>query len=458
MRILLIKPDWNMAAGHIRYGKGIRFPALSLALIAALSKDHDVRIVDESWDPIPYDDPVDLVGITTTTFTSEAAYEIAAGFRARGVPVVLGGVHASIMAEECGQHVDAVVVGEAEYSWPKVLKDAEKGKLKPLYRAPKPTDMQDVPLARRDLLHEDAWFTSVEASRGCPHKCRYCYLPHVPWRVHRTRPVDVVCDEIGSLPQKTFSFVDENLFADRDYAVQLFRAIAPHGKSWLLQVPTTVSDDDELIDAMAEGGCFDAQIGFQSFNPKALNFATVSHNRIRKYKSLVRKMHDRNIIVTGFFVFGFDSDDTRVFDTTVKMIKEIDVDDVCLFINTPFPGTSFYEQYQREGRLIEGTNRSHFAFSHATFEPKHMTGKELEDGVQSAYDKLYPHFVKKLPSVLMSHYRMALDNPGLALAMASGNLRRPHLTGRPQPLVDLSTLGDLGTWLLQSKLARWLLR
>jgi radical SAM superfamily enzyme YgiQ (UPF0313 family) len=436
MRILLVKPDWNAAAGHIRYGYGIRFPALSLGILATLSPGHDVRIVDEGWEPIPYDDPFDLVGITTTTFTSEAAYAIAARFRSRGIPVVMGGVHASILPEECARHVDAVVIGEGEYTWPRILRDAEAKRLKKVYRAPRPTDMKDVPLIRRELLQEDDWFTTIEASRGCPNKCRYCYLPSVPWRAHRARPIETVVQEVRSLRQQTFSFADENLFANRDNAVALFRALAPLGKSWLLQVPTTVADDDELLDAMAEGGCFNAQIGFQSFNDRALEFADVGHNRIAKYETLIRKLHDRRIIVTGFFVFGFDSDDAGVFDSTVRMIRRMDLDDVCLFINTPFPGTSFYEQYEREGRILPGKNRSQFAFSHATFQPKLMTARELEDGVQRAYDQLYPHFVLQMFKIARTHWPLALRNPRLAAAMVSGNFRRPHLAGRDGSLLD----------------------
>ena len=461
MRILLIKPDWNAASGHIRYGTGIHFPALSLAILAAVSGDHDVRIVDETWEPIPYDAPADLVGITTTTFTSTAAYAIAARFRARGVPVVLGGVHASILPDECLQHADAVVVGEGEYTWPRVVRDAERGRAKGIYRAPHPTDMKDVPVPRRELLREDSWFTSIEASRGCPNRCRYCYLPSTPWAEHRTRPVEAVAAEVAALPQKTFSFVDENLFADRDYALRLFRAITPYRKHWLIQAPTTIGDDDELIDAMAAAGCFDVQVGFQSFNERALDFASVSHNRVDRYGELVRKFHDRRILVTGFFVFGFDCDDESVFDTTVSVIRQMDLDDACLFINTPLPGTDFHEQYRREGRLIEGLDRSSYAFSHATFVPKRMTGEQLEAGVQRSYDRLYPFFIWKMLKVATMRWDLAIENPQLTAAIIRGNLRPPHLSGRTGRTFDAGRflpqrLVSLGETLARSRFGKWL--
>ena len=455
MRVLLVKPDWNLAAGHIRYGKGIRFPALGLAILAGVSGDHDVRIVDETWEAIPYDEPFELVGITTTTFSSDAAYAIADRFRARGVPVVLGGVHASILPDECLGHADAVVVGEGEYTWPRVLADAVAGRLGGVYRAPRVTDMRDVPHPRRELLQESDWFTGVEASRGCPNRCKYCYLPHVPWAEHRTRPVEVVAREVAGLRQKTFMFTDENLFADRDYALRLFRAIAPHGKSWLLQAPTTIADDDELMDAMAQAGCFDVQVGFQSFNVRALDAVAVNHNRVAKYRTLVEKMHARKILVTGFFVLGLDTDDVSVFDTTVDMIKEMDLDDACLFINTPFPGTAYWDQYEREGRLIAGLNRSHYAFSHATFEPKRMTRKQLEEGVQRAYDRLYPFFVYKMLKVATTHWDMLLSNPQLAARVFAGNLRPPRLTGRAGSLLERTGLGAVGARLADSSLGRW---
>ena len=430
MRILLVKPRWFVHGGQYRYLENVRFTPLSLGILAALSEGHEVKIVDGDWQAIPSGDGFNLIGINVTTFTSERVYDLVREFNKRGAKVILGGVHPSILPEECLNHADSVVVGEAEYVWKDVLRDAEKGCLERLYRSERPTHMNDVPFPRRDLLDEPSWFACVQATRGCPNSCRYCYLPSTPWREYRRRAVELVVEEIRSLRQKLFFFVDDNLFADRDYALRLFNAIIPLKKSWAIQVPATI-EDDELLDAMAEAGCFNVQVGFQSFNKTSLKWASVKHNRVEKYRDLVGKLHERKIIVTGFFMFGFDTDGPDVFDATVELAKVIDIDDANLYILTPYPGTPLYARFQREGRLLEGTRRTQFGWSHAVFHPKQMTPEELERGVQRAYDMLYPFFRKKLKGVIFKRFSWLLKHPHMIPRLVSGNIRRARVTTEP---------------------------
>jgi radical SAM superfamily enzyme YgiQ (UPF0313 family) len=429
MRILLVKPSWfrKGAPTQVRYSSFVRFPPLGLGIIAALSEGHDVRIVDADREALPLDTRFDLVGITVTTFASDGAFVLARHFRQRGARVVLGGVHASIMPEECLRHADAVVVGEVEYIWQKVLEDAAAGRLAGTYRADRVTNLRDVPSPRRDLMNEPRWFTCVEATRGCPNKCRYCYLPSVPWHVHRKRPLEAVDAEIGGLRQKSFMFVDENLFADREYARELFLRIARHRKFWLVQVPTNISGDAALLDAMQKGGCFNVQVGFQSFNTRVLYDAAVGHNRVERYREFVRELHARRIVVSGFFLFGFDADTPDVFAHTVEAIKKMGVDDATLFVLTPFPGTSFHEQFEAEGRLLPVTSRVDYGWSTVTFRPRNMTAAELEAGVRRAYRDLYPHFTKRLFHVLRSQATRLASNPRFAAALVGGNLTRPGI-------------------------------
>jgi radical SAM superfamily enzyme YgiQ (UPF0313 family) len=266
------------------------------------------------------------------------------------------------------------------------------------------TDLNDVSFPRRDILDEPSWFACVQATRGCNNSCRYCYLPSTTWHTFRKRAVELVAEEIRSLRQKILFFVDDNLFADREYAIRLFNAIMPLKKSWAIQGSTTIGDDDELLDAMAQEGCFNVQVGFQSFNKNSLKWASVEYNRIEKYKALVRKLHDRRIIVAGFFMFGFDTDGRESFNATVEMAKAIDIDDANLFILTPYPGTPIYAEFQKEGRLLEATRRTQFGWSHAVFHLKQMTPEELEQGVQQTYDMLYPFFRKKLKKVIFKRF------------------------------------------------------
>jgi len=427
MRILLVKPKWFVHGGHYRYLEHVRFTPLSLGILAALSGGHEVRIVDGDWDVIPCDEPFDLVGITTTTFTSERSYALAKQFARNGAKVVLGGVHPSIMSEECLRNVDSVVTGEAEYVWKGVLKDAEKGSLQRVYAAPRPTEMDDVPFPRRDLLAEPSWFACLQATRGCPNSCRYCYLPSVPWRAFRKRSVELVSEEVRHLTQKLVFFVDDNLFADRAYALSVFRTLAPHRKTFAIQAPTTIGKDEELLDAMAAGGCFNVQIGFQSFNPRSLEWASVEHNRVEEYQTLVQRLHARGILTTGFFMFGFDTDDPGTFDRTVEMIKRIGVDEAHLYILTPWPGTSFYAQFQQEGRLLPDTHRSRFGWSHAVFQPRQMTADELERGVQRMYDELYPHFKRRAAGAILKRLRLLLRHPPLVRVLLTGMSHHAHV-------------------------------
>jgi len=427
LKILLLKPPWFVHGGQYRYLEHVRFTPLSLGILAALGEGHESSIVDGDWDSIPTGEDFDLVGITTTTFTSELAYSLAEKFKRGGSKVVLGGVHPSLLPAECLEHVDSVVVGEAEYVWKGLLADAEKNRLKPVYRAEGPTDMDDVPFPKRNLLNEPSWFACVQATRGCRNRCRYCYLPAVPWSKFRKRSIDLVAEEIRQIRQRLLYFVDDNLFADTEYAKDMLKAIAPCRKDWSVQAPTTIVDDDALLDAMAESGCFNVQVGFQSFNTKSLKWAAVEHNRVAKYKLLVDKLHERNILVTGFFMFGFDADGPDSFDSTVEIIKRIGIDDANLYILTPYPGTSFYAQFQSEKRLIPKTHRNQFGWSSAVFQPKLMSPEELEAGVQRAYDLLFPHFRRRAPRELLKRWRLLLRNLKLAAVLIGGSIRRAHV-------------------------------
>ena len=424
MRVLLMKPEWPDIPGNIHSTSAARFPPLALGILAAYSDGHEVEVVDGNWEPIPFHRRYDLVGISTTTFVSDAAYEAARRFRQRGAKVVLGGVHPTILPEEALEHADAVVVGEAEQVWGDVLRDTEQGKLHGIYQAEHPTDMNKIRPAKRDYLDELPWFTLVEATRGCTNKCRYCYLPSTPWAKHRMRPVEQVVAEIRSLPQRMFMFTDDNLFADREYALRLLKGIAPLGKFWLVQAPTTLVDDAPLLDAMAAAGCFNAHVGFQSLNAKSLEAARVSHNRVDKYHRLVRQFQSRGIGVTGFFLFGFDTDGPDVFRHTVQMIKSMKVDDAGLFIVTPFPGTKFHAQLAREGRLLDEVRPTQYCWTKAIFQPKQMTPQELEQGLRWTFDQLHPVFSRRLLRACWIHRRVLLAAPQMALALIAGNLRQ----------------------------------
>jgi radical SAM superfamily enzyme YgiQ (UPF0313 family) len=433
MRILLVKPRWFVHGGHYRFLEHVRFSPLSLGILAALSDGHQVRVVDGDWEEIPCREQHDLVGITVTTFTSQRAYRLARQFAGNGAKVVLGGVHPSILPDECLESAHAVVVGEAEHVWPEILRDAQAGALRRVYAASGPTDMRDVPFPRRDLLRESSWFSCIQATRGCTNACRYCYLPSVPWRAYRTRPIELVCEELSRLPQRLVFFVDDNLFADRAYALGLLRAVASCRKTLAVQAPATMGNDDEMLDVLAAAGFFNLQVGFQSFSAQSLDWAGVGQNRVSEYRALVDKLHARGILVTGFFMFGFDTDDAGVFGRTLEMIKRTDLDDAHLYILTPYPGTALYAQFRKEGRLLPEKSRAQFGWAHAVFRPKQMTAEELERGVQRAYDQLLPYIRRHAIGALWRHLGLFLRHPALVRVFLTGLVGRRHVADETEP-------------------------
>ncbi|MDD5089991.1 MAG: radical SAM protein [Candidatus Wallbacteria bacterium] len=430
MKILLVKPRWFVHGGVYRFLDDVRFTPLHLAILAALSPGHDVTIIDNDWEEIPFNCEFDLVGVTVTTFTSEKAYEIADKFRHLGVRVVFGGAHASLMPEECLLHADSVVVGEAEYVWPQILKDALSNSLKTKYHNPLPVNMNDVPFPQRGLCDRDNRIATVQATRGCTNSCKFCYLPDVPWHEFRKRDIDLVYEELKNLKQKIVFFVDDNMFADQDYVIRLCEKITPLKLIWSIQAPSDIADNDRLLAAMERAGCFHIHIGFQTINPDSLKSADVRQNRIENYRHVVKKLHEHKIFVVGFFVFGFDSDDLRVFEATESAIKEMDLDDVCLYILTPYPGTRFHESFRQEGRLL-ARDSSNFGWANAVFKPALMTPEELENGVQLLYERLYPRLIIRTALKMISRLPLFLRHPQLFLIVLKALFRRVNISRRP---------------------------
>jgi radical SAM superfamily enzyme YgiQ (UPF0313 family) len=410
MKILLVKPRWFVKDGVYRFLTYVKFQPLHLGILAALSDGHDVSLIDNDWDEIPFNEEFDLVGITATTFSSRRAFDIADVFRGKGVKVVIGGVHACLMPEECLQHADAIVIGEAEYVWPQVLKDAAAHTLRRTYQQDKPTDMDDVPMPRRDLFRYDPVVGMIQATRGCNRACKFCYLPSVPWHRHRRRSPDKIYEELKAIPQKVVYFVDDNLFVDEDYAVALCEKIAPLKKAWSVQAPTSITKNLRLLQAMQKSGCFFVQVGFQTVHPDSLRRAGVLGNKIEEYQEVVRRFHQHGILVQGFFIFGFDSEDQRIFKTAVTHIKQMGIEDALLYILTPYPGTPIFDQMEREGRLLS-YEREQYGWASAVFRPAQMTARELEQGVQEAYEELFYFFKRRAPKQIFKWLPFFMSHP-----------------------------------------------
>lgn len=383
MRVLLISPRSPVASATSRE-KAVHFARLSLTTVAALfPKDTEIRIVNDSLEGIDFDEKVDLVGITAMTCTAPRAYEIADGFRAKGIPVVLGGIHVSALPEEAASHADAVVVGEAEGQIPGLLDDLMKGELKQYYRSRKRPSLVSLPLPRKDLLVGNKYYKEmdlIQTTRGCPFRCDYCTVSTFFGRTYRRRPIKDVIAEVKQGNRRTLRFfVDDNIAGHPAYAKKLFRALIPLNIRWIGQGSIIISRDTELLDLAARSGCVSLFIGFESLSAASLKSVGKSVNLLQDYRTGIKKLHGNGITIMGAFIFGFDTDDIGVFERTVDFIDRNRIDLASFSILTPLPGTPFYRQMEEQGRIIE-RDWSKYTCGEVVIRPKKLTIDQLQSG------------------------------------------------------------------------------
>jgi radical SAM superfamily enzyme YgiQ (UPF0313 family) len=383
MKVLLIAPasgKWH-AVGRSRIfgGRVFRFSLLSLLSVAAdTPAGVDVRLVDEQVQDVPLDEDFDLVGITCMTAAAPRAYELAARFRTRGIPVVLGGTHPTLMPEEALAHADAVCVGDAEGIWPRIVEDAWAGRLAGIYRG-QPADLAALPRPRRELLRRRHYGTlqAVQATRGCPHRCAFCSVSAFHQGTLRCRPVARVVEEVAAMPGRFFMFVDDNLVADRDWARELFTALRPLRKLWISQATLDIADDPELVRLAAAAGCIGLFVGIETFSEANLAAVAKSFNKVDAYRRKIRVLHRHGIGVEAGLVFGFDRDDPGVFRRTLRLLDELEIDMAQVSILTPLPGTPFHAA---QADRITDRDWSHYDFHHVVFAPRRMSAAQLQAG------------------------------------------------------------------------------
>ncbi|RLF41920.1 MAG: B12-binding domain-containing radical SAM protein [Thermoplasmata archaeon] len=389
MRILLVSP-FSGKKRTLLYRFGYLPSFLSLQQIAAITPEkHEVEIVDEKFSDIDFDEEYDLVGISCLTCNAPRGYEIADKFRKRGVKVALGGYHPTVLPDEAKEHADAVVIGEAELTWPKLIEDLERGKkLKPFYVSEEFVDPKLIPPAKRtdDIPTSIA---PIQATRGCPVGCKFCTVHRVEGRVHRTRPVENVIEEIQSIKCKYLFFVDASMTINTDYTKKLFKEMMGLNKRFDCYGNVNVlARDDKLLKLASEAGCFRWQVGFESVSQAAINSVGKRTNRIEEYRKAVKKIKDYGMMVAGLFMFGFDTDTTDVFDNTLEMLKELDLDTAAFAILTPYPGTAIFEELDKQNRILT-KDWSKYNEGNVVFQPKNMTVEQLLEGIKKVATGFY---------------------------------------------------------------------
>ena len=416
-KILLISPAYRTKL--LENVRVLALPPLNLMILASLTPQHfHVKIVDEAVSDIDFDQEADLVGITCMTPLAPRAYEIATRFRSRGIPVVLGGIHPSMMPDEAARYADIVVAGEAEETWPQLLRDFEAGSWQKRYVAISPPNIENLPMPRRDLLKEGYFVQTVQTSRGCPHNCTFCSVTRFNGGQYRLRNLDNVMEEIHRIREKRIFIIDDNVIGSGSYyidrAFRLFERLEEAGKEWGGQTCLNIVEHDGLLRAAARSGARAFLIGFESLQgevlsamDKKVNMRPNTHN----FREAIKKIHDHGIAIVGCFIFGTDHDQPDTFKRTLDFIMETGIDAVQLSIQTPLPGTALYQQLAAEKRLLltdYPQDWEAYNIFEPVFQPRTMTPEELYQGVVDAY-----RTVSSFPTSLKRGIRTFLNTRSL---------------------------------------------
>ena len=406
-RLLLITPMGRNTA----MGRDFKFayPTIGIPAVAAITPDDfDITIVDEVVEDINFDMDVDLVGISSMTPMAMRAYEVADRFRSKGIPVVLGGLHPSSVPDEAIQHADAVVIGEAEGTWPTLCRDFLNGKMKRFYKIDDHPSMENLPIPRRDLLDIKKYFPIqiIETSRGCPFACDFCAVSSFYGGKFRYRPIKDVEREIKMVseqpvrkglarfkspyPRDAIFFADSNIIGNKAYAKELFNMLIPYKVKWQSYSTISIARDDELLKLAQKSGCVSLAIGFESVSQDNLNKMGKSFNKAADFEWQIKKIHDHGIGIMASFIFGLDSDDVSVFEKTLKFINKNKIDSSFFLISTPLPNTVLHKKLEAEGRIID-RNWDNYDCTHVVFKPKQMKPEELLDGVNWLWNRTLSH-------------------------------------------------------------------
>jgi radical SAM superfamily enzyme YgiQ (UPF0313 family) len=395
MRLTLIHPCIGRRVGQ-SYIRSWQMEPLPPAVLAGLTPaDVDIRFFDDRMEPIAYDAPTDLVAISIETYTARRAYQIASEYRRRGVPVVMGGFHATLCPDEVARWADAVVVGEAEQTWPALLDDFRSGRLQRFYKSGARPKLTGLRVDRRIFKGKRYLpIGLVEAGRGCHFACDFCAIASYFGSTQQRRPADDVIREIADLRKEKslFFFVDDNLTSNPRQAKDFYRELVSLRIRWVGQASINLAHDEEFLDILVRSGCQGVLIGFESLNPRALAAMNKDFNTMRGgYDVALANLRRHGLRLYPTFVFGYDEDTLAVFDETLRFAQEHRFYIAAFNHLTPFPGTPLYERLRVQGRLrFEAWwNDDAYRYNQIPFMPLHMTPAQLEQGCVKARARFY---------------------------------------------------------------------
>jgi radical SAM superfamily enzyme YgiQ (UPF0313 family) len=398
-KLLLINPLSTNRQGLILHSHVI-YPPIGLGIVATLTPENwDVEILDENFERFVYRE-ADLVGITALTSSVTRAYELADIYREKGIPIVLGGIHASMMTEESIQYFDAVVNGEAESVWKQLIEDFEKGQLQKVYKG-KLLPFENAVYPARHLFHEKYQFASIQTTRGCPMKCDFCSVHTFNGNKYRERPVEEVLDELETITHEKIYFVDDNLIGygkkSERRVIALFEGMLERGikKQWFCSASMNFADNEEVLELAARSGCVMVLLGIESERIEQLEETNKKLNikiGIDHYDEVFAKIHKYGISVLGAFIYGLESDTPETMASRTEYINNAAIDAVQATILTPLPGTGLYNRMKTNKKIIYNhypDDWQKYDFAEIVFDHKSMSRDKFMIEVRKNWDALY---------------------------------------------------------------------
>jgi radical SAM superfamily enzyme YgiQ (UPF0313 family) len=354
MKLTIVHPCVGRRVGE-KYIRSWQMEPLAPAVLAGLTPPGvEIAFHDDRMEGIPYDEPTDLVAISVETYTARRAYQIASEYRKRGVPVVMGGFHATLVPEEVSDYAESILIGEAETLWPKVIEDFRNGRLRRVYRRAGRPSLDGLKLDR-SIFSDKRYLPIglVEAGRGCQFRCEFCAIQSYFKSTQTRRPAREIVEEVRRLNKKLIFFVDDNITSNIEEAKAFFRALIPLNIRWVSQASINAAHDEEFLRLIKASGCQGLLIGFESLNPQNLKRMHKGFNQMKGgYEVALANLRRHGIRLYVTFILGYDDDSVDTFEETLQFAMKHRFYMVAFNHLTPFPGTPLYQRLAKDNRLL----------------------------------------------------------------------------------------------------------
>ena len=395
MRLTLVHPCVGRRRGQ-PYIRTWQMEPLAPATLAGLTPrdgDTSIRFYDDRTEAIPFDEPADLVALSVETYTAKRSYQIASEYRRRGVPVVMGGFHPTLVPDEASEFAESIIIGEAEGLWPTVIEDFRAGRLQRVYRQSRRPSLSGL-RPDRSIFEGKRYLPVglVEAGRGCHFRCEFCAVQSYFANTQTRRPTDEIIDEIKRIKRPLLFFVDDNITSNMDQAKEFFRALIPLKVKWVSQASINAAHDEEFLKLIKASGCQGLLIGFESLNPENLKRMRKSFNTMRGgYERALENLKRHEIPLYVTFILGYDEDHGDTLQETLAFAERHRFYIVAFNHLTPFPGTPLYDRLEREGRLLYDRwwLDPAYRYGMVPFAPRGMTAEDVKQRCIEARQQFY---------------------------------------------------------------------